>query len=1608
MVEPSAQYFDSMIMLWGNHTFYQQLTCHGEFWDYDDFDVCHRQVYLELFPLIIVILCALLYWIFQISSLLINHNSVDYTDSEDLENSTTVVTSAGAPDKDARVVIQTRSITDFTRLILEIFLNISQFAVVVSWSNKYSVRESYSYAPAVPLLFVLLSGYSVLLSFYRYIKRGHVKMIFGKPYTQLSYLYSFFVFSFALQALSKTRTTDCLVLFVIASLNWIIIFSSPIGDSAPRLYTSKGSIPSTEPNSSLFRLLSCSWNNKMIFDSQKEQLNMNTVWDLSENDHVFKFMEKANSYSPQWSFVTRLVLTTRKALSLNIFFGCTASFTKLLPTLFIQRILQFLETRSVPNNVAWLYVLGLGLSYLISNVCSNQAFYQGRKLSLGIRSLIIGCVYRKALYAKVKSSHGKSSSEEEGSDGSLTSSSASTKTVKSEDTEDDTFDSSSNGAVINLMSVDSFKVADTGSYLHEIVATPFLVILSIFFLYEIIGWSAFIAVVSMLFLMPFNIIIARRLNAVQDQLMAVTDKRVEKTNELLEAVRIIKFFAWERKFCERVLDIREKELNLLLWRNIYWIANSVVFFIMPMLVVVSSFWCFVRYQGGNLTSSVAFTAISVFNIMRMPLNEVAFLFTDISSTMVSLRRISKYLKDEETPKYKQLRQPMEYINSDGTAEEYIGFENASFKWGTSNTQFALTDINIRFNVGDLNVIVGPTGSGKTSLLLALLGEMPIEKGNVYLPHGDRRAAPSDPETKMTDTVAFCSQEAWLVNDTIKQNILFASDFDKKRYNEVLEVCQLKRDLEILENGDQTLIGDKGISLSGGQKQRVCLARALYSRSKHVILDDCLSAVDSHTAESLYNQALTGVLAMRRTIILVSHNVALTIGKASQVIVLQNGRVKASGSPAEVSAAGFLGKDELISRSAQLAESSRTASAVDLAAMNTVDTMQNVLAHGVDDIDIGMVEDVEDAKHADEERAVGNVPLTTYIEFISQLANKRGIFLAALFGVLVPCLEYVETWWTKVWAGDMGTIETRIYGLRSFILSYIPISSNEIDDEKLAQLRYYSLVYILIGCLSVFVAITREFIVYYGGLRASKKIFRRLLTSVVRAKTRFFDSTPSGRIMNRFSKDMEVIDQEIGANLLWLLISLLDALQVALVVSWVTPLLIPMAILVLYLFVLIAKAYLSAARELKRLESITRSPIFQQFSETLTGSIVIRAYDDTRRFVDKNWASIDLTHRPYFWLWISNRWLSFWCSMLSLVISVSAASCIVWTAGVINPGMAGISLSFSTYFGDCILWVVRMYAQCEVSMNSVERVYEYLDIEQEAPAIIPESRPPASWPTKGEIKFNKLSLRYNDDLPLVIKDVSFDVAGGEKVGVVGRTGAGKSTIITALFRMLEPCSGSIVIDDIDICSIGLEDLRKNISIIPQDPTLFKGTLRSNLDLFGEYTDAKIFKALASVHLVPKGTTPESASQIFNAGTAATEGENVNQFFNLDLSVSEGGQNLSQGQRQLLCLARAILREPRILLLDEATASIDYDTDATIQQTIRQSFGNTTILTIAHRLRTIADYDKILVLDKGCVAEFDHPANLLANNNTLFYSMCERSGELDILIKIANDAQKKYIE
>ncbi|PGH16784.1 hypothetical protein AJ80_05099 [Polytolypa hystricis UAMH7299] len=1482
----------------------------------------------------------------------------------------------------------------------------------------------------------------------------------------LQWLFSVLVFrSVIVHPESSSQRLYIIIEFVLSSFLLLLTLTTRRGAKTLLVRHEDGLPPPKEPGASLLSVATFSWLDSLVWQGFKRPLEISDVWNIPQSYHAADVLLDFRPLRKSSVLAWRLLRYFDRILLLQGAWTIFSSLFIFMPTLLLKLILEYVEhPESTPRNAAWLYVFLLLCSGVIQGVSDGQALWIGRKLSVKLRAIIIGELYAKALRRKAGAT--VEAPKQDGVPATpkrKTFSFYKKKTVDSEPNQtastktDEASQQANVGNIINLMAIDSFKVSEVCAYLHFLWATcPVQVTLATFVLYKIVGPSSLSGIVLVFLLLPVNMVIARQFGKIQTQILATTDTRIHSTNEVLQNIRIIKYFAWEQRFEDIVNEKRKTELKFLRRRYILWSAAASLWYGTPILITFIVFFLYTVVEGKPLLPSIAFPALSMFSLLRVPLDQMADMVARVQESKVSIDRVEKFLNEEETEKYTQLRE-----DDDGpNLPPKIGLENATLSWGSSNDEpkstggdgdsnsFRLIKMNVSFQVGELNIIAGPTGSGKTSLLMALLGEMKLIEGRVMLPGGtcNRVDLIHDPATGLTESIAYCAQEPWLVNATIKDNILFSAPFDEDRYREVLKACSLERDLEILDAGDQTQVGEKGISLSGGQKQRISLARGMYSNARHLLLDDCLSAVDSHTAKHIFNHAITGPLMMGRTCILVTHNVSLAMAQASHAVIMDNGRVKAQGTPKELVRSGILGEELLQSRSGSRT-TSKPPSLVSSTEGREWSTHQSGIANG-DSTENANGATAPKKKRTDmaEEKKIGSVKTSTIRMYLSAM----GPWYFWIAAVIVFAAQQVGSVGANIWirewanayhversaganAGTMAAMSD--FKTPSFVTANVPRlfswkaphlqstagASVASASDSDVDVKYYLGIYALLGIAYVFISLTREVLLFWGSLHASWKLHRRLLSAITHAKFKFFDSTPLGQIMNRFSKDVQSIDQEVAPTAIGMIHSLASVILIVILISVITPGFLIGGVFISMIYCALGTIYLNSSRDLKRLESVQRSPLYQQFGETLNGIVTIRAYGDSARFILDNHKLINTYNRPYIYLWAANRWLAFRVDLTGAFVAFLSGAFIILNTGKIDAGAAGLSLTYAVTFSENILWLVRLYAENQQNMNSVERLEEYLEVEQEARAIVPEKRPPSKWPTQGELKFIDYTTRYRPDLDPVLRNVSFTVQPGERVGIVGRTGAGKTSLALALFRGLEAESGKIVIDGIDIGLIGLRDLREAITIVPQDPTLFTGTIRTNLDPFGLFTDEEIFTALRRVHLIgPAGsqvgsepqtpiasqsTTSDDDGVSDGTAVASTSGrDNKNVFLNLESAISESGSNLSQGQRQLLCLARALLKSPKVLLMDEATASIDYATDSKIQDTLRDLKDNT-IITIAHRLQTIIDYDKVLVLERGEVVEFDGPWQLLSKEDGAFRAMCENTGNLEALIEGAKKAWEK---
>ncbi|KAL1278362.1 hypothetical protein QQF64_025035, partial [Cirrhinus molitorella] len=1168
----------------------------------------------------------------------------------------------------------------------------------------------------------------------------------------------------------------------------------------------------------------------------------------------------------------------------------------------LRLLIQFVNDSSAPSWHGYFYTTLLFICTCVQTLVLQKYFHVCFVTGMRLRTAIVGAVYRKALV--------------------ITNAARRTSTV---------------GEIVNLMSVDAQRFMDLITYINMIWSAPLQVILALYFLWENLGPSVLAGVAVMVLMVPVNAVIAMKTKTYQVAQMKSKDSRIKLMNEVLNGIKVLKLYAWELAFKDKVSAIRESELRVLKKTAYLGAVSTFTWVCAPFLVALSTFAVYVLVDEHNiLDAQKAFVSLALFNILRFPLNMLPMVISSMVQASVSMKRLRVFLSHEELDE-DNVERPAISASSDS-----IRIVDGAFSW-SKNDSPTLKRINVRIPEGALVAVVGHVGSGKSSLLSALLGEMQKQEGSVSI----------------KGSVAYVPQQAWIQNATLKDNILFGREAKDSWYQKVVEACALLPDLEILPGGDLTEIGEKGVNLSGGQKQRVSVARAVYCNCAVYLLDDPLSAVDAHVGKHIFEKVVgpQGLL-QGRTRVLVTHGLSF-LPQADLILVMVDGEITEMGS-----------YTELLGRQGAFAEFLRTYTNTEqeeveesvgeavprkglenggpAALLGQSQNSLNVAGTGKTPQKSEPAEkktkSAEAARLTEADKAnTGRVKLSVFWEYMKAIGLPLSIFSIFLF-FCHHLSSLGSNYWLSLWTDD-------------------PVVNNTQPSRKMRLGVYGALGLsqgIAVFCYSVAVSV--------GGILASRYLHQTMLYNVLRSPMSFFERTPSGNLVNRFAKETDTIDSVIPSIIKMFMGSMFNVLGSCAVILIATPL---VAIIIpplglLYFFV--QRFYVASSRQMKRLESVSRSPVYTHFNETLLGTSVIRAFGEQQRFIKESDGRVDHNQKAYFPSIVANRWLAVRLEFVGNCIVMFAALFAVVARDSLSPGIMGLSISYALQVTASLNWLVRMSSELETNIVAVEKVKEYGDTEKEAEWKLEHSTLPAGWPTVGHIEIRNFGLKYRADLELAISDISVNIDGGEKVGIVGRTGAGKSSLTLGLFRIIEAAQGEICIDGVNIAELGLHELRSRITIIPQDPVLFSGSLRMNLDPFDGYTDEEVWRALELAHL-----------KNFVSGLPDK----------LNHECSEGGENLSLGQRQLVCLARALLRKTKILVLDEATAAVDLETDNLIQSTIRTQFEDCTVLTIAHRLNTIMDYTRVLVLDKGQMAEFDSPSNLIAKKG-IFYKMAKDSG------------------
>uniref|UniRef100_A0A8C7DPB0 Cystic fibrosis transmembrane conductance regulator n=1 Tax=Oncorhynchus kisutch TaxID=8019 RepID=A0A8C7DPB0_ONCKI len=1173
---------------------------------------------------------------------------------------------------------------------------------------------------------------------------------------------------------------------------------------------------------------------------------------------------------------------------------------KVIQPVFLGKLIQYFEKYD-PDNMdalyeAFGYAAGVCLSTLILAVTHHLYFFHVQRTGMKMRVAMCHMIYKKAL---------------------CLSSAAMGKTTT--------------GQIVNLLSNDVNKFDEVTIFLHFLWVGPLQAAAVLGLLWVEIGPSCLAGMAVLVILMPTQTMFGRLFSKFRSKTAALTDNRIRTMNEVVSGIRIIKMYAWEKPFSALVNEVRRKEISKIMSSSYLRGLNMASFFAASKIIVFITFTVYVLL-GNTISASRVFVTVSLYSAVRLT---VTLFFPSavekLSETRISVRRIKTFLLLDEIVKSNH------GFLQEEKQEPSVEIQDLICYWDKSQDAPSLQNLSLTVKSEQLVAVIGPVGAGKSSLLSSILGELPHDKGVL----------------KVKGQLTYASQQPWVFPGTIRSNILFGKELHPQKYEKVLRACALKRDMELLPDGDLTLIGDRGATLSGGQKARVNLARAVYQDADIYLLDDPLSAVDAEVGRHLFEQCICGILKNKPRI-LVTHQLQY-LQAANQILVLKEvGEMCYHGGTYTPGA-------ETESRSPR----SRTLSQNSV--VSHTSSIRSV-KDGTEQLPVGPAEPVQTV--VEESRSEGTIGVGLYVKYLKAGANILVLIGVVLLQFLAQAAYILQDWWLAYWAGEQEKLNVN---------GTVTVQNGVNVTEELSLDLYLGIYAGLTGATLIF-GFARSLLMFNVLVKAAQSLHNRMFNSILRTPVRFFDINPIGRVLNRFSKDIGQLDAALPwtfVDFIQIFLQIIGVVAVAAsVIPWILIPLVPLVIVFLFL----RRYFLQTSRDVKRLESTTRSPVFSHLSSSLQGLWTIRAFRAEERFQNTFDTYQDLHSESWFLFLVTSRWFAVRLDgMCAVFVTITAFGCLLLRDQV-EAGSVGLALSYAVTLMGMFQWGVRQSAEVENMMTSVERVVEYTELESEAPWET-QKRPPPEWPSQGLITFDRVSFSYSSDGPVVLKDMKAMFRPKEKVGIVGRTGAGKSSLVSALFRLAEP-EGRIYIDGVLTSEIGLHDLRQKMSIIPQDPVLFTGTMRKNLDPFSQHTDEDLWNALQEVQL--KSVVEELPNK-------------------METVLAESGSNFSVGQRQLVCLARAVLRKNRILIIDEATANVDPRTDELIQKTIRDKFRECTVLTIAHRLNTIIDSDRILVLDAGQIHAYDEPHTLLQNHDGIFFKMVQQTGRQEAVALLQSAKQ-----
>lgn len=1227
---------------------------------------------------------------------------------------------------------------------------------------------------------------------------------------------------------------------------------------------------------------------------------------------------------------------------------------------------HFQPNSTVTREDAMIYAASMLICIFIGIICRNRYEITAFHTGLRIRAACCAVIYRKSLRLS------------SGALGDMAS-----------------------GQVVNLISNDVGRFDIMCMFIHYMWAAPLVTCIIIYLFWRDGGFPALFGLSVVLTITLAQSYIGKLSSKFRRLIALRTDERVRLVNEVISGIQVIKMYAWEKPFISVMRFARKRELFQLrktaavraIFMTFHLCTTRLSLFVS--VLALSIF-------GTEITSDKVFVFHSYYNLLSWTLTGMFVRgCAEVSESYTSVKRIQKFLLNEEfesdccvlngdskleneQDKNEKSEETKTLLNGNIALKDKIQDTKQSSnagslamnfveaKWNSESSQLTLDKINLNVLPGQLVAIIGPVGAGKSSILQTLLGELRPSKGTINI--GGK--------------IAYAGQESWVFAATVRQNILFGSSYDKKRYDKVVKACALLKDFQQFPQGDMTVVGERGVSLSGGQRARINLARAVYRKADIYLLDDPLSAVDTHVGQHLFEECMRGFLK-DKTVILVTHQLQYLKG-ADLILLIENGCSLAVGTYQEIINTGIdyaklleegedgddkdtvslasnanelMPKQQVTQRSVSRERKKSTVSSY-TSSMQSVNSAQSVEKEEELPATSPLVDKMEASSK-------GVVKGSVFLQYFRASGSLLLLFVVIILFVLTQTAASGTDYWIAYWTKLEDFRQQSPLNLSStpaepnFNLSTFQLNITAPDGVMpFLDLNTDTCEYIYAGMcvLTLVLCIIRSVIYYYMVLRISRRLHDFMFCSVIGAPMRFFDTNPSGRILNRFTKDMGSVDEILPKILLdssQVLLALAGSVTLTVLTNYL--LLFPLLIMFV-LFYFYQKYYLKTSKELKRIEGIVRSPVFSHMNVTLQGMVTIRAFGAQTLLTEEFDKHQDLHSGAWFLQLAGSSAFSFalelstWCYNLIVLVSLFAAT------QESSGGEIGLAITQCMALLGMLQWGIRQSTEVANNMMSAERVLEYVQLPQEQEKLTGECKPTNDWPQKGCVKLDHVFLKYSlEDTP-VLHDLNLEIRPGEKVGIVGRTGAGKSSLIATMFRMAM-VEGHIIIDDIDTCDVTLTKLRSSISIIPQDPVLFSGTMRYNLDPFNEYPDEKLWKALEEVEL--KDVLSEEQG--------------------LNTRVLERGSNFSVGQRQLVCLARAILRANKILMMDEATANVDPQTDKLIQTTIREKFRDCTVLTVAHRLNTVIDSDRVLVMESGKVVEFDHPWRLLEKSDGVFKSM-----------------------